>query len=183
METYRYFSIFAILTVWALNGIIIFKWFSSKSLSLSLHAAAHRKAYFLFASSLTVNAFFFYLFALNWLSPTYNLPPVFMRLVIFALFSQFIAAWVPDIKGKLSKVHTLAAYALCLCMPVILSFIINSPKAPMLVKAIAVVANIVMISEVILLLVIDRKKSHHLIYQIVYTAVFHITLLVITFLG
>ncbi len=183
MEVYRYFSILAILTVWCLNGFVISKWFSSKSLSLSLHAAAYKKAYFLFAMSLTLNAIFFYLFAQNWLIPTYSLPPTFLKLVIFALFSQLITAWVPDVKGKLSKVHNLAAFTLGLCMPVILLFLINSQYASPMVKVLAIIANVIMILEISLLLFVDKKKNHYLIYQAVYAAVFHFTLLVITFVG
>ena len=183
MEIYRYFSILAILIVWCLNGLVIYNWFNSKSLSLSLHAAAYKKAYFLFAISLTLNAFFFFIFAQNWLTPTYSLPASFMQLCIFTLFFQLIAAWVPDIKGKLSKVHNFAAFTLAICMPIILLFIINSLSVPVIVKAFAIGANFVMVTELTILLFMNKKKEHYLIYQVIYASVFHITLLVITFVG
>jgi len=42
-------------------------------MSLSLHAAAHRQAYLLFATVLSITGVLFYLFQIKWLVPEFHL--------------------------------------------------------------------------------------------------------------
>lgn len=180
---FRWFGVFGILVLWGIGSYVLHRFFESKDKTFSAHVAYNYKALIPWAIGITLNGIFFWLFALLWLTPTFQLPPVFMAVFSITVLCQFITAWVPDRAGWMSFVHTSTAYTMAIGMAVAPLFLVASQLVDPVVRVIAAAASAIMIFELIMLLFVKQDSNNRLVYQIVYAIAFHVTILAITFFG
>jgi hypothetical protein len=116
-----------------------------------------------------------------WLVPHHRPNSLGVIAYVVLLMSLFIAAWVPDIPGKLRKIHRLTAYGAVMAMPLVLAALLTSIQTPLYVQFIitaVIMAHLVMIY---LLFFVPAAYRHFLVFQAVYLAGFFIAMLGVTY--
>lgn len=182
-DIFRWFGVLGIVVLWSAGSYVLHKFFESKDKTFSAHVAYNNQALIPWAVGITLNGIFFWLFAVLWLMPTFQLPSLFMIIFSVTVLCQFITAWVPDRKGWMSNVHTITAYTMALGMAIVPLFFVGSHAMVLPVRILAAIASAVMTFELIMLLLVKQDSNNHLVYQIIYAIAFHVTLLAITFFG
>jgi len=182
IEAYKALGPISILPFWIITGFMVYKWRGDRSMSLSQHAALNKTTYLLFAITLTVEGFLFYLFNIKWLIPTFHFPKTFTVLLVIALISQFILAWIPD-AGNLRKwIHKISAYTESGFLQIMLFFILTSQYVSVFSREISVFILCLMLVIAYLLIFVKKAHKNYLIYQSLYVMVFHIAILIISYI-
>jgi hypothetical protein len=187
-QVYQTLGVLAIIFSWIAGFCLVRKWPSSQAKSLSLHAAAHRRAYLLFGVTLTCCGLVFYIFALDWLIPNYDLSLVFKFLITVCLACQLIIAWVPDSDlpttpqlVRYRKIHRIAAYSLAALLPFLLALILLSPHVSKTAQMIIILALTGMVTFAYMYRFLKSSLRYYLYFQSAYLACFHAAILGLVF--
>lgn len=181
IEGYKYVGIIASFTAWLAIAVVLYGWPVVKSKSISKHVSASRQSWLLFAPIETIALILLYLFMISWLIPILELSNVFLVLVTIALLLELITTWVPDTSGIKHKIHHYTAYTAALLVPVVTLFIAASALTPTIAKVIAYICTLIALGIVGLFLFAKNTREKHLIYQSIYFACFHISMLAVIF--
>lgn len=177
----KYLLLFAFLLL-AITTAWIFKLQGRHdSLSLSMHVAKSKQASLIFGIfgivATTAPAVAIVLGLLPMVSAHY-----FVYSVYFFIFGlMFITVLLPHIEGtRLGAIHNLAAWGLCLFIPIATASILLTGISP----ALTLVTIIALFIELTLLCItisfgILPKRKHFLYYQLAYLSVFFIHLLIL----
>jgi len=180
-ESYKYIGVLASFLAWFGIAMVLYKWPTIKSNSISKHVSAYKRAWLLFAPIETISLLLFYLFMINWFIPTLNLPITFEVLVVAALLLELVTTWVTDTDGLKHKIHQFTAYTASLLIPVITLFIAVSPLASTTARVIAYLSFGVSVGIFCLFLLKESTREKHLVYQSLYFACFHLPILAVIF--
>ena len=93
-----------------------------------------------------------------------------------------MAAWVPDTKGIQHKVHEYFAYGAFLLFIPATTILIISSQISFIARFVAAVTLAYMIVTVLLFSLEEKIKQYHLYYQVVYMLLFHISILLATYI-
>ncbi len=107
IESYKHLGLLAIVLGITGLSFLLYKWPNSKSKTFSQHAAATKGGRLLYIVLFSLALPPFYLFAIKWLVPTYDLPTSFMYLLTVAVVGQLIAAYVPVSGGWKTVMHNI----------------------------------------------------------------------------
>jgi hypothetical protein len=159
--SYKLVGPLCIFAIWIIGYSMVRVWPGEQSMSLSQHAAAHKKSYVLFATSLSLTGIIFYVFCIKWLIPTF----------------------VPDKPGIMSQIHNLVAYGEAILLPIMLLILFRSTYLTTFARATAILAAGLELSYVIMFIGVKSLREHYLLYQSSYSVIFHIAILMSVFFG
>ncbi len=137
-------------------------------MSLSLHAAAHRQAYLLFATVLSITGVLFYLFQIKWLVPEFHLSLAYKIFATLGLMLQLLAAWFPDVNKLERRIHRLCAYGLAANMTVLLAFLAATGQVSNFARAVSVVVAVGMLAVWYIYIFAPKLRPYYLLYQSAY---------------
>ncbi len=181
-ESFKSLGIFSIVLMWLGLLFLIYNWRGNKSMSFSLHAAQSRGGHIFYILLFSITLPLFFLFIINWYVPALNLPNLFTYLLIIGIIGQLIAAWVPAVGGLSEKIHNFGAYTMA-SMLIPLSVLVVFAKVPTTVQMIAIAGIIYMVPVWILHFNLKSIKPNYLYFQSIYIAIFHLIILMSTYLA
>ncbi len=180
-EIYKWFGILALVTSWAAIILVLTRGGSDRTLSISHHAAKHKKGFFTMAILQSIACISFILFGVKWLAPTLELPIAFSVSFVAISVGLLIAAWVPTVEGIKRKIHNITAYgATVLLLPTIL-LVATSPNVSVVGKVAAYTAAASMTIIFTILLTAKKAKAGYLYLQVAYWLAFDIGLFTAAF--
>lgn len=109
-ELYKILGPFSIIQLWFCLWFMIKKWPGKKSMSYSAHAASSRDGIIYYFVIFTIHLVLFYIFALKWFVPVYNLPRDFLYILTIAELGQLAALMIPSTEGNMTIAHDITAY-------------------------------------------------------------------------
>lgn len=178
VEAYKYLGIIIIALAWLIGGVVVYKWPGGKHMSVSRHAASNKTAYYIMAIMQTIGFPILALWVVEWFSPTFHKSVLFNTLNLVMISGFLLAAWVPDIKGIRRRIHELSAYGAAFLMIPICLIILLSARASSLAHLISAVAVIYMLTSFLLFVFKEKVREYHLYFQVVYIALFDVSILV-----
>jgi len=182
-ESLKILGPLSILIAVTAGVILVRRWPLGRGKSISAHGGAHRKAYWLYACTLTLSGLLFYAFARWWLAPTLGLPNLFNIILLAAVVLQIMSAWVPDRddKSPTTVLHRRAAYGLALCMMALTACIMFTPAVALVVRAMAYITFGLMAISWYRFLFDKKAHEKFLIYQSMYIGSFFVLILLATY--
>lgn len=180
-EIYKWFGVLALVTSWTAIILVLTKWESDRTLSISHHAAKSRNSFFTLALLQSVACVSFILFGVKWMAPTLKLPAAFSVCFVAISISLLIAAWVPTVEGIRRTVHNLTAYgATVLLLPTIL-LVATASGVSLVGRIVAYLAAISMTAIFTILVATKKAKNSYLYLQCGYWLAFDIGLFTAAF--
>jgi len=181
IEPYKWLGVVALVTSWSAIILLLNRWDSDRTLSISHHAAKHKTGFLAMATLQSIACISFILFGVKWMAPTYELPLAFSVCFVVMALGLFVAAWVPTVEGIQRKVHNISAYgATLLLLPTIL-LVATSPTISGVGKVAAYAAAMSMVLIFTVLLAAKRAKNNYLYLQCAYWLAFDIGLFTAAF--
>lgn len=182
VEAFKPLGVLSIATLWLAIIFMVAKWNNDKTLSISKHSAANRSAYIFM---LVVQSFVFpgyILFAVKWLTPTFDLPQFFAQITILAFSLFFIAAWAPDTTGWKNKLHANAAYGAALLLVPSLTMLYLSPNVLGFAKSFVLFTLVYQLVVFTLFVANNKSSRNHLYFQAAYFLLYDLSVLVVTYM-
>jgi len=176
-EGFHYFGLYGLVFGTLAVIVMLYKWRGDKSMTLSLHAAAHTSAYITMGIGATVTALFIYPFFWWWFMPALQLPLVFGWCVGIAAVCQILIGWIPDKPGSLSRIHnTLAFIAGAMIIPITVLIALSPTISPIL-KYLSFAYLGVSLLFIFLYFLVAGTRKHSLFYQMIFYWGFFIIIL------
>lgn len=185
---YRELGLLSMLLTWSAFAFLLYKWRGKKTMSLSLHAASARSAYYYFAAMLIVAGLVFYLFMLQWFIPAFSLPFGFTILISIMTVFTILTALIPDTKGIQQFLHRFTAYSIAVLMFIVIIFILTTCSVHFITQFIGG-ASLAYMGYTMVVYPRARKFATHFLVknylplQIAYIVSFHLFILSATYLG
>ena len=176
-------GIFSIIISWIAFTCLLSKWKSDRTMSLSMHAADDRSAYFFFAAMLTLVTALFYIFMFKWFIPEFKLSSIFSVTLTLTYILQFVSAWVPDVKGIKRGIHRLFAYTFAFFLLLLSLQIIFFIKLTIVLQLVGGFSIVFMCLVWMLFLFVKKARRHYLFYQVGYIICFQLFILAVTYLN
>jgi hypothetical protein len=173
----EYLGAFSIGLSWLAGAYLLRRWRGTNAMSISLHAASARKAYWLFAVTLTVTGGLLYWYMLAWFVPHMHLNFGFLWLFSITMALQFVAAWTPDKPGWQRIVHRVCAYGMAALMMPLVAWILTSNVMSVFARIFGVVALSYMLVLLGLIAIFSKVKAHYLVLQVIYVMAMQLVIL------
>lgn len=149
-------------------------------MSFSLHAAQTRGGQIYYFLLFAITLPLFYLFVIEWFTPTLELGAEFNYLVTAGVLGQLLAVLVPATPGRKEQIHNLGAYLMAATM-IPASILIALSHPPLFVSAVAATGAVYMIGASFLFLFVKRSHAYFLYFQAAYIAMFHVIIISSTY--
>lgn len=180
---YPLLGLTCVLIIWASGFYLVRRWPGSLNMSLSLHAAAHRSAYWFFAVMMTTIGLVFSFFMVRWFIPHFELPTAFLIAYILTFCLQLITAWVPDAPVWPSHIHRAAAYSMAAMFFVLTVMLAATKSIAMSPRLFCVLMAVTMLASAAGVALIPRMRPHYLLYQSGFVIALDLAILSVTFWG
>jgi hypothetical protein len=174
-------GVISILLTWLAISFILLTISRDLTRSVSHHAARERVNYFIFCILMTIGLALMWVFMYYWFIPTFTLPLLFGVITGIAIILELITTWVPLTEGWKYKVHESCSYAVAALIPFLTLFMVFSPKISTLSLYFCLAMLGVMAFLTYLFVFVKSARRHYLVYQNVYVAAFHISILSMLF--
>jgi hypothetical protein len=178
----QHLILFAIAVIGGAAAYVLAHTPIDRSLSVSLHVAQARRSIWLFAAASVVSAIALAVFMFGWFIPALEMPLLFTLLLGAALICQLLSAFIPHVTGWKGRAHELLAYSMAYVLPVILVFLLFTPKLSATPKVMIGLLIVWMVSAVIRVQVQPASKQKFLLYQTAYLICFWMALLIATYI-
>jgi len=172
----------SIVIIWLGLAFLVYKWPGKLDMSLSRHAAQTKRASVYYALLLMPAVTVFYIFMTKWFMPTFQLPMIAQYILATGVLGQYVACLVPDTKGMASKIHQVGGYTMSVTLGVMLGFIIFASRVSTTARWIDIFIVAIMVYLYGLFLFVPKARQRFLIYQSLYVALFHVAILVATYI-
>ena len=182
VESIKIFLPISFFGTWGAVLYLLYKWRGDKSMSISRHAAKHKKAYLLMLIVETITFSLFFLFVYKWFVPTFKLPSFFNVLIAVSCGGFIVAALIPDVSGRKGIIHSLSAYTASMVFIPALALMFVSYEISNYAKVVIIFALIFQLGSVSAFMVIKNAKNYHLYIQSMYFLVFDLSLLAATYI-
>jgi hypothetical protein len=170
-------GVISILLTWLAIGFILLVTTRDLTMSVSHHAALEKRNYFIFCVLMTISLGLMGMFMYCWFIPTFALPMIFGVIVGVAILLELITTWIPLTEGWKYTVHQSCSYAVAALIPFLAIFMVLSPR----ISTISLYACLAMLGVMsyltYLFVFVKSARQHYLVYQNVYVAAFHISIL------
>lgn len=176
-EFYKLSGIIAFIVAWTGMLTVIFTQGYNKQKSISLHTATSKSTILLLGVLSPISMILFMVFTTYWLTPTFNLPLLFIVLSILSFTGYILAAWFPAVGGISGKLHDIFAYGASILLFPIAYILAASPSIASFARVMNMLACLVMVGSFALLLWHKPARKNYLYYQVVYFLIFDISLL------
>lgn len=173
----KIFGIFSILLTWVAILLVLTRTSREMSKSISHHAALKRPEYYIFALLMTISVISMWVFMVYWVVPALQLSIGFTVLFSIAATLEIITTLIPLTSGWRRKVHETTSYGAALLVAVMIGWILTSPVLSTAATSICLIAIVGMIVFFLLYFFVKSTHKHHLVYQSLYVALFHLSLL------
>lgn len=180
-ESYKSLGLLSILITWVALAILLYKFRGHRSLSISKHAAAYKRAYLLMAITETIALPMFYIFISKWFVPSFQLPTLFTICVGLSVIGFLLAAWIPDTKGLSSIVHGIGGYGAAMLFVPATTVLYLSPVLSSPTKLFTLIVLAYQIVSVTLFNSIEKTKEYHLYLQTGYILLFQVLIIFATY--
>lgn len=177
----KHLGLIAILACLVIISVVMRVWYKPGKMTTSLVVAEHPTARILFGLCLTIGGILFSVFMLEYFIPTFHLPSIYNYILLFGISCQIIAAWVPDLPGRRSIIHNVAAYSLGMSLLYLGTLLTLSDSFSRSVRLID--AFLVIIMTILTVAALRVKKSQYIFYQQAYIVCFWIIILVNTYIN
>jgi hypothetical protein len=170
----------AVLTAW----VLLKTWPQGKHASISQHAGAQTKTFWVFMVVMTLDNLLLLVFIWKWFVPAIGLRPGFAAIFTLGFLLQATAALIPD-RGdgsRASKNHALAAFSMAGVMPLLTLWLALSPHVGTLPRLLSALGTAWMFFSFYLFLFVRRSRKHFLIFQTIFIATFYACILATTYL-
>jgi Na+/glutamate symporter len=181
-DNFKFIGLLSIFLTWASIGYILFTIEKDLTKSISHHAVLKTKNYIIFSTLMSASLVLMYLFMTRWFIPTFRLPASFQITVILAIVLELITTFIPLTTGWKFTVHQLTSYGTALLIPVLLVSIALSSVISASSFYVAIVSVIVVTVLIFLFFFVKRARDHYLVYQSIFVAAFHGTVVAATLL-
>jgi hypothetical protein len=185
--SYRELGLLSILLIWSAFAFLLYKWRGKRTMSLSLHAASARSAFYYFATMLIIAGILFYIFMLQWFIPALGLPFSFTLIISLMTVLTVLTALIPDTRGLLQLLHRITAYSIAVFMFIVIIFILASCSVHLVAQIIGGAALSYMAFTMIVYPRARKYPKHFLVrnylpLQVAYIVSFHLFILAVTYL-
>jgi hypothetical protein len=170
-------GVISVLLTWFAIGFILLATSRDLTRSVSHHAALEKRNYFIFCFLMTLSLVLMSLFMYGWFIPTFALPVIFGVIVGVAILLELITTWIPLTEGWKYTVHESCSYAVAALIPFLTLFMVFSPKISTISLYVCLAMLGVMSYLTYLFVFVKSARRHYLVYQNVYVAAFHISIL------
>lgn len=174
---FREFGLLGIIILWTAIIYMLRRWRGDRTMSVSMHAASARPAYFLSGTIQTVTGVLLYLFMTQWFVPYFQLPAQVTLVYALGATLQILAAWVPDSKGFNRTFHRFCAFGMATLMPVVVFQILAFAGLILPTVILGGLVFVYMVASALLFIFIKPVRKHFLYYQLAYVAGFHLFIL------
>ena len=182
VESYKILGPLSILIIWAGLAFLVRKWPGELTMSLSRHAAQTKRASVYYALLLIPAVTMFYLFMTKWFIPTFHIPTAATYILAIGVLGQYVACLIPDTKGLASKVHQIGGYTMSVTLSIMLFLVIFASQASTAARWIDFIIMCIMVYLYGLFLFVPKARERFLIYQSSYVVLFHVSILVATYI-
>lgn len=170
-------GVISILLTWLAIGFILIVTARDFTKSVSHHAALKKINYFIFCTLMTIGLGLMWVFMYEWFIPTFALPLLFGIIAGLAIILELITTWVPLTEGWKYKVHESCSYTVAALIPVLTLFMVFSSNISSIALYFCIAMLAVMAFLTYLFIYVKSARRHYLVYQNVYVATFHISIL------
>jgi len=181
IEIFKILGPLSVFTMWIGLAFLVYKWPGKLDMSLSRHAAQTKWASIYYAALLMPAVAAFYLFMTRWFIPTYHLPEVANYILLIGVLGQYVACLVPDTTGNASKIHQAGGYTMSVTLGIMLGLTVFAAEISTVARWIDVTIVCLMTYLYGLFLFVPKAREHFLIYQSAYVVLFHVAILVATY--
>ena len=181
VESFKSFGLISILLGWIGLAFLICKWRGKTSMSLSQHAALTKSSFSFFISIFVITIPLFYLFILKWFVPAFDLPRLFINLILIGFLFQIIYVVIPDKNGISGLLHKFFAYSFAFLLIPLNIMIFTSSNLSPIGRFVSFASTLYMIFGLTLLLWKKGKFTYYLYFQILYVLCFHASILAATY--
>lgn len=112
----------------------------------------------------------------------FHLPGFAYYVLLIGVLGQYLACLVPDTKGWVSKLHQTGAYTMSVTLGIMTGLIVFASR----VSAPARLVDLFLLGAMVylygLFLFVPKSRERFLFYQSAYVALFHVAILVATYL-
>jgi hypothetical protein len=156
--------------------LILLLWPKGKKASISQHGAAHKVAYWIFASVMIADGLLFALFVWQWFIPNLQLPATFGYLVALGYALQIATAVIPDkADGRvLSRVHARVAFSMAGVMMLLVGWLALAGHVALWPRIFAGLVFVWMGICWLLFVYVKNTRNHFLVYQAIYIVAFYV---------
>jgi hypothetical protein len=185
MQTDNFFQIYGMVSIaltWLAISFVLLITERNLARSVSHHAAVKSGNHLIFGLIMTASLVTMCVFMYGWFIPSFNLPLPFALVVGLAILLEFITTWIPLTVGWRYVTHQLCSYGAALLIPVLLVFMLLSPKISGLSMVICIGSLALMSFLLYLFLFVKSAHSRYLVYQNIYIAAFHISILSVAYI-
>lgn len=173
----KYVGLAMILMGWAALIYLLLRWRGTRAMSISQHAASADGATKLFAGTLVIAGFIFYVWLMTWFSDALDLSLPFKLILTASFICQFVAAVVPDTTGWKRITHRAGAYTMAALYIPLAYFVLKTPALSVITKLIGTTAIAYMIFGWFLFFFVKKAWDYYLILQSIYIVIFQCTIL------
>jgi hypothetical protein len=157
-------------------------------MSLSLHAASARSAYYFFVTIQTIAVSIFIVFMYQWLIPQLHLDQGFQLLFAFTIVCLYATLLIPDTKGMWKWLHRFFAYTMAGMLPITIAYILTTSHLSLITQMLGGTAVLYMTYCLVTFAIVRKTLAHfmmrnYLILQVAYLVSFQLFILSVTYLG
>lgn len=182
MDMFKNLGAISIAWLWACLLFMIWRWRGNKAMTYSDHAAQTKQGILYYFLTFFVHLVLFTIFAFKWFAPTLELPPVFLWLLVIAVFGQLLALLIPSIGGKMTTVHDVTAYCMHFLLTPLAFMVALGSNLPTAAKTMTFALSIFMVGLLALFVFVKKSKNYSLYLQTAYGLSFHAAVLVAIYL-
>jgi hypothetical protein len=185
---YRELGLLSILISWAAFAFLLTKWRGKKSMSISLHAASARSAYYFFAAALVLSGSMLVVFMYQWFIPHLQLDLGFQFIFFITMICFYAAILIPETKPLLKRLHRFFAFTGAALLFINIGYILTTCSLSFITQATGGMILAYM-AFCIVIFIRHRKSLDHFImrnylrFQVMYILGFHVFILVAAYFG
>jgi len=169
--------------MWAGTWVLLKSHIADRAKTISQHAAKSRRFHIVYGLFEIAIASMFALFMFDWFIPYFGFGFWFEILIAAGIVGIVAAAIIPARSGWRGVMHSAAAYGMAITLLATTALIALSPAVNAVAKLVAAAAITYMLVGWILLICYSKwSRRHMLLFQSVYFAAFHLTILAASYL-
>ncbi|HEX7963620.1 MAG TPA: hypothetical protein VF466_03435 [Candidatus Saccharimonadales bacterium] len=183
-EHLKFLGLLSVAVAVAAGAVLLRTWPKGKGFSISEHAGAQRRSYYLFLTVLIGDGFLFFLFMWRWFVPALRLPLGYMLLVLVGYLLQVATAVIPHRgdHGRLARLHGLVAFSMAGIMAVLTGLLALTSHVSAFGRMVAAATFGFMTLFWYLFVFVKSTRRHFLVYQAAYIASFYVCILAVSYL-
>lgn len=180
-ELYKWAGVIGFAVAWIAILLLLAIWETDKTKSISHHVANQRASYLMMAILESISLPLIWVFMIGWLTPVYQLNPLFPLLCSLIVLGLFIAAWVP-VTGPKRKYHDISAQTAAILSAPTTLVLALSPSISVHARMVNLVAFASLCLMIVLYFTVRGTHRYFLYFQIISFILFDVAILSAAFI-